>query len=173
MAKDSGLVPNPAQLKSKLDTIIRELHEDSDPNEMNAYRRFFRRNVSIFSRGYVIGYLLKTLSEQLPSDGSSERKRRKGGRADREESTQNTLADAKTLFVSVGKNRRVFPRDLIGFIVDTAAIDSSQIGQIKVLDNYSFVEIEPVVAERVIEVCNGQEFRGRKLTVNFARNKKA
>ena len=172
MAQDSGLVPNPAQLKSKLDAIVREIHEVSDPNEMNAYRRFFRRNVNIFSRGYVIGYLLKTLSKQLPPDGSNERKRRRGGRADHNEGTQKLPIDSKTLFVSVGKNRRVFPRDLIGLITDTAAIDNSQIGQIKVLDNYSFVEVEPAVAERVIEVCNGQEFRGRKLTVNFARNKK-
>ena len=160
MAQDSRLVPNPAQLKSKLDSIVREIHDELDPNEMNAYRRFFRRNVSIFSRGYVIGYLLKTLSAQLPSDGSYERKQRRdeGGKA---------------LFFSVGKNRRVFPRDLIGFIIESTAIDNSQIGQIKVLDSYSFVEVDPAVADRVIEVCNGREFRGRKLTVNFARSKKS
>ena len=166
MAQDSRLVPNPAQLKSKLDSIVREIHDELDPNEMNAYRRFFRRNVNIFSRGYVIGYLLKILSTQLPSDGSYERKRRRGERTDRDE-------EVKTLFFSVGKNRRVFPRDLIGFIIEHTAIDNSQIGQIKVLDSYSFIEVAPAVAERVIEVCNGQEFRGRKLTVNFARSKKS
>ena len=106
------------------------------------------------------------MSAQLPSDGSYERKRRRGERTDRDEGV-------KTLFFSVGKNRRVFPRDLIGFIIEHTAIDNSQIGQVKVLDSYSFIEVVPAVAERVIEVCNGQEFRGRKLTVNFARSKKS
>ena len=50
-------------------------------------------------------------------------------------------------------------------------MSQEDIGQVKVLDNYSFVEINPDKAQMAIDSLNGTELRGRKITVNFARKK--
>ena len=48
---------------------------------------------------------------------------------------------ATSIFISIGKNRRVYPRDLVGLIVAVGGIDRERIGDIKVLANYSFVQL--------------------------------
>ena len=65
------------------------------------------------------------------------------------------------LFLSMGKNRRVFPRDLIQLFMDRLKAERSQIHEIKVLDNYSFVEIDSALSERAIKELSGIEFKGR------------
>ncbi len=76
-----------------------------------------------------------------------------------------------TLFVSIGRNRRVYPRDLIGLILQNAEIDRDHIGDIRVLDNYSFVQVLSEDAEKVIATLNEFEYRGRKLAVSYSRKR--
>ncbi|MFW6364272.1 MAG: DbpA RNA binding domain-containing protein [Spirochaeta sp.] len=79
--------------------------------------------------------------------------------------------DPNTIFISIGKNRRVFPRDLIGLFSSVDGVNPEKIGDIRILDNYSFVTIDPEIAPAVITALHNSDFRGRKLTVNFARKK--
>ena len=77
----------------------------------------------------------------------------------------------ESLYMSIGKNRRVFPRDIIGMILDKTDLSREDIGSIKILDNYSFVDINPSKADAVIQALNSMEYRGRTLTVNHAKKK--
>jgi len=77
----------------------------------------------------------------------------------------------KTMFVSVGKNRKVYPKDLARLFSTGLNIKRNQIGNIKVLDSYSFIDIPEELSEVAINRLNGSEFRGRKITVNHARKK--
>ena len=83
------------------------------------------------------------------------------------------LADdvSTTLFMSIGRNRRVFPRDIIGLIMQNVEIDREHIGDIRVLDNYSFVQVITEDAERIIAALNEFEYRGRRLVVSYSRKK--
>lgn len=78
---------------------------------------------------------------------------------------------ATSVFVSVGRNRRVFPRDLVGLFCSVAGIERERIGEIKVLANYSFVQVYSEDAQKVIDALNGYDYRGRKLAVNLSRQK--
>lgn len=78
---------------------------------------------------------------------------------------------AVTLFMGIGRSRGVFPRDIIALIVQNAAIERERIGDIRVLDNYSFVQVYTDDAQKIIDIVNGSEYRGRKLTVSFSRKK--
>jgi RNA recognition motif-containing protein len=40
------------------------------------------------------------------------------------------------------------------------------------LDNYSFIQVRSSAADTIIEALNGQSFRGRILSVNYARPRK-
>lgn len=78
---------------------------------------------------------------------------------------------ATSIFISIGKNRRVFPRDLVGILISIAGLDRERIGDIKVLANYSFVQLYTDDAPIAIEKLNGYDYRGRKLAVSYSRQK--
>lgn len=97
---------------------------------------------------------------------------RPDGSKDRSESHVSLPDDlASTLFFSIGRNRRVFPRDIIYLIIQNSGIEREHIGDIRVLDNYSFVQILTESADKVIESLNGIDYRGRKLSVSFSKKR--
>jgi len=179
-------------LKEWIESILEEIHEEEDPDELDAYRKIIKRDVPFFRRGYFAAYLLKQLRDQSgggrgssrggrkkPADRKDQRRSRKGrdrsgdGSSDRggDRGGDEPKEGYKTMFVGVGKNRKVFPRDLIQLFSGVDDISGSDIGQIKILDNYSFVELAEDKAENAIAELNGKEYRGRKLNVNYARKK--
>jgi RNA recognition motif-containing protein len=83
-----------------------------------------------------------------------------------------TEDESKRLFFSVGRSRRVYPREILGLINAKTAIAREDIGAIRILDNYSFVQVRDTVAEKIIEALNGVTFRGRTLAVNYAKFRK-
>lgn len=194
-------VSDPARLEAQLKDIVRKIREDEDPHDMNAYRRFVRRNVSVFHRAYFTAWLVKQIDEgglvfrDAPADDGPRRRRGRGGRGERKErqreregrdvtgsasgehsdagAEQSTTAEGmKTLFIGIGKNRRIYPKDLIALVEQVEGVDADSLDQIKVLDNYSFVDVPADRADRIIEVCSGKEVRGRKVTVSYARPRK-
>ncbi len=76
-----------------------------------------------------------------------------------------------TLFFSIGRNRRVYPRDIISLIMQNTGIEREHIGEIRVLDNYSFVQVLTIDAEKVIETMNEVEYRNRKISVSYSRKR--
>lgn len=80
-------------------------------------------------------------------------------------------AEATSIFISIGKNRRVYPRDLVGLLIAVGGIDRERIGDIKVLANYSFVQLYTADAQTAIDKLNGYDYRGRKLAVSYSRQK--
>lgn len=169
-------------LKNRIQEIVREIHDDEDPDELNAYRSVINANVSIFTRGYFAAYLMKQLYKG-PSSDRGRKSRSAGssanGRGQKNATAQKPAAtevetpteNTSSIFISVGKNRKVFPRDLIQLFSGVDSITPDDIGQIKILDNYSFVELANDKTDSAIEALNNTEFRGRKLTVNYARKK--
>jgi ATP-dependent RNA helicase DeaD len=137
--------------KGMINRILRRIKEEEDPEVLNHYRKILRRNVPVALRSYFGAYLLK-------NSLAGEKPKRQGSKV------------AK-LFLSMGKNRRVFPRDLIQLFMDRLKAERSQIHEIKVLDNYSFIEIDSALSERAIKELSGIEFKGRKLAVNYARKR--
>lgn len=177
-------IEDPDKLKEIVEDVVQQIHDEADPHEMNEYKRFVKRHVSVFSRAYFTAFLLKQLAE-----GNENRPRKKARAPQARRTTRNDSAgsdngsdgqgggtptdgEQQTLFVSVGKNRRVFPKDFVALLTEIEGVSGDQIGQIKILDSYSFIEVATDVSERIIETYNGYEYRGRKLTVNYARSKK-
>jgi hypothetical protein len=78
---------------------------------------------------------------------------------------------AATIFISIGRNRRVYPRDLVGLLVSVGGLDRDRIGDIRVLANYSFVQLFKDDTEKAITALNGYDYRGRKLAVSYSRQK--
>lgn len=140
-----------AILGGKIEAMIKKIREEEDPDELNQYRKIIRKHVPLHLRSYFAAYLLKSMKN--------------GGNGGTYEK------DVQTLFVSIGKNRKVYPKDLIGLFCSTLGIESQSLGNVKVLDNYSFIDIPTPYAQKAIDELDGKDYRGRKLTVNFARKR--
>jgi ATP-dependent RNA helicase DeaD len=75
------------------------------------------------------------------------------------------------LFVSVGRNRRVYARELTELFTEKLQLVPGDIGGVRVFDKYSFVDISPSRAEEAISKLSGLEVKGRPITVNYAKKK--
>ncbi|HKJ85042.1 MAG TPA: DbpA RNA binding domain-containing protein [Spirochaetia bacterium] len=168
----------PEKLKNLIGDITHAIHHDEDPIELTKVRKYVRKYTNVFNRGYILAYLLK----QSLEGGGSRTPRRKQQSSDKQSpdrksrdkqssGEKQSSPDKQSVFVSIGRSKRVRSRDLITFFTSSGALTEGDLGQVKVLDNYSFVEVAADKAQAAIEELNGQELRGRKLTVNFARRK--
>jgi superfamily II DNA/RNA helicase len=75
------------------------------------------------------------------------------------------------LFVSIGRNRRVYARDLTDLFTETLALGAGDLGSVRVFEKYSFVDIVPAKAEEAIARLSGTELKGRTITVNYAKKR--
>ncbi|MDR0688831.1 MAG: DbpA RNA binding domain-containing protein [Spirochaetaceae bacterium] len=157
---------------------------------MNQYRDVIKKEVSFFKRSYFAAYLLMELDQQ--GGGKRYGGTGRNGRPYRENPAYGykygdgsdaagegqkgdyPLAeeDSVKLFFGAGRSRKVFPREILGLIISKTSTAKEDIGAIRILDNYSFVQVRNTVADDIINNLNGSVFRGRPLVVNFARIKK-
>ena len=178
-------VPSEA-ITAALERMVATVREREDPVELKEYRALFRKHVPFNLRGYVTAYMVKELARAgARPDRNADARRGEQRRRSRRESepaaaapragprreTEPAAGGLRRLFVSIGRNRRVQPDDLAGLISDSVAVDRSALGEIKVLDSYSFVEVPEAVAQDTIAALSGTSFKGRRITVDFARAK--
>lgn len=135
-------------LKGTLRGILEKIKKEEDPQVLDYYRKIIRKTVPIHMRAYVAAYLLKSQPFSI-KNGS----------------------ETKTLFVSVGKSKRIFARDIANHFSINLDVPPDNIKNIKVLENYSFVDISSDQAQAAIDKLNGTLLKGRKISVNFARKK--
>ncbi|MBQ3319466.1 MAG: DbpA RNA binding domain-containing protein [Spirochaetia bacterium] len=135
--------------------MVKNIKEEEAAEEMNQFKKLVKRNVPFTMRGYFSAYLFKLfVTNTKPAHAPSQ------NRADK---------DYKTLFFNIGRTRGLNPQALIRFITASAEIDSSEIGQIRVHDNYSFVDVAEPNVQKVLDSLNSKVYRGRTLAVNFAK----
>lgn len=153
-----------------------------NPEELNRYRRLFKKCVPLTMRSYVAAYLAKKAISANVKSGSTVQSERV------QKDTKNSFPthqashvskpkivlnenEAKVLFFSVGRKRGVTPKDIITLIMQNVELPREHIGEIKLLDNYCFVQIMSESAESVISNLNNTRYRGRPLSVSYATQK--
>ena len=180
-----------------LENAVEKILTEEDIDTLVELGKLFKKNVPLSRRKYVIAYMLKESLKHFHSFGRGGRNNRNDSRRNRdfkneykteyrqpvegaateaEERPRHPRVEidpdkATSIFVSIGKNRRVYPRDLVGLIVAVGGIDRERIGDIKVLANYSFVQLYTEDCQTVIDKLNGYNYRGRSLAVSFSRQK--
>ena len=155
-------------VKEALNTILKNIRSAEDPHEMDIFKKLIKKSVPLTMRSYVGAYLLKQMMER---GGQKSYQPRRSSSLQGEPRNNESREGFTTLFFSIGKNRRVYPKDLSRLLSTATSLPPEDIGTIRILDSYSFIEIRDKQAGGVIETLNGSEFRGRKLTVNYARKR--
>jgi len=158
--------------------ILEKALTESDLELLGEYRKLFKKEVSLFRRSWAAAWLfmyydkkefpnIKNLTEKKPV------KKENTESISNEAEASLCEEESKNLFLSIGKNRHLFPREVIMFICSKTSVPREDIGSIRILDNYSFVQVRDTRADEIIEALNGLKFRGRTLTVNYAKPKNA
>ena len=162
--------------KKTIALVLDKIRTETDPRLLDEYHSLFKKEVSLFHRSKAAAYLLMLCDQgkNLRYIQRNDFVRKNDKRFSEENAPRYPLAEeeSKRLFFSVGRSRRVFPREILGLINTKTAIPREDIGAIRILDNYSFVQVRDTVAEKIIEALNGTTFRGRPLTVNYAKSRK-
>lgn len=185
------------QVAAFLQDAVSKVKSGDDLSTLEELKKVFKKNVPLTLRSYVAAYLLKNArgaiyhfssrqnredfrarregfdGERRPRFDSHERFTREEGAEPRERAPRVHIdpSVAATVFVSIGRNRRVFPRDLVGLFISVAGLERERIGDIRVLANYSFVQLFAEDAEKAIAALNGYDYRGRKLSVSYSKQR--
>ncbi|MDE5899410.1 MAG: DbpA RNA binding domain-containing protein [Treponemataceae bacterium] len=181
---------------SFLQDAVYRVKNQENPDLLNDIKKVFKKNVPFSLRMYVAAYLVKEMQKNYRGGYRSQRRdfrdpkqkfsrerpmRERKPMGEEYNSVQEERqprpriqidpAVAATIFISIGRNRRVFPRDLVGLLVSVAGIDRDRIGDIRVLANYSFIQLFAEDSEKAISALNGYDYRGRKLAVSYSRQR--
>ncbi|MGP1587978.1 MAG: DbpA RNA binding domain-containing protein [Treponemataceae bacterium] len=174
------------QLSILFEDVVKRIKTEEDPEVLTNYRKIFRKVVPLNLRSYAAVYLAaKMISKGNPtrfqyknsSSNQKEKNERRNFDGESFESRQRVSPPeipedlAVTIFIGIGKNRRVFKKDLAGLIANVCNLGRDRIGTIKILDNYSFVSLYKDDADSVIKILDGYDYRGRKLNVSHSRKR--
>lgn len=183
--------------KALIAEMLETIKTSVDIDSLKEYRNFVRKNVPFHLRSYFMAWLFMQIEQAVPAKnpvlGRKQSRNQKGARGQGENvknrqrvvpETDSTVKEKKesfprlnddeaiNIFISVGRNRRVYARDLLGLLVNTVGIQREDVGSIRIKDTCSFVQVRKELAVEVIDALNGKEFRGRTLGVNYATSRK-
>lgn len=170
---------NEEQITAFLKEVVETVKTEEDPDVLNAYRKIFRKNVPFTLRSYIAAYLIKEFEgSSFPRSKPYSRRpnarfgdRSRGYVSDRPPVERPILdpSESVSIFMSIGRSRRVFPRDIITLLIQNADISRERIGDIRILDNYSFVQVMNEDADKIIEKLNDFSYRGKNISVSYSR----
>jgi len=162
--------------KRNLEIILDRLHNNTDFALLKDYKKLYRKELFLLRRSDVAAWLLMYYDQRETPQMRSAKKPRpeaktKGPAEDKPSVPEIALGEeeSKRLFFSIGKNRRLFPREIITLIMSKTSAAREDIGVIRILDNYSFVQVRDAKADEIIKTLTGIRFRGRTLSVDYAK----
>ncbi len=75
------------------------------------------------------------------------------------------------LFISIGRNEKLNIKKLLSFIESNCDIDTDDVRNIRILDNFSFITIPERYRDIIMKKCNNKILDGTKVRIQLARPK--
>lgn len=79
-----------------------------------------------------------------------------------------SASESKRLFLTVGRMDRINPKDLLQFFNENARVNREDVGDIDILEKFSFVNVTESAAESIIKHCSGKKLAGRKVNIEIS-----
>ncbi len=184
-------------LNAFLDGILAELSSPLDPAMLTKVRSIFRKRIPFHMRSYAAALLIlraagitrvqapkPIITPVKPQREPAQPRASRGpapARAPREPAqaktpaaspvTRKTSEGMVPLFVSMGKRQRLRPQELRTLIGEKTGLTDEDLGRVHLLDNYSFIDVPEIHAEKIIAACNGISFRNRPIEIKPAKKK--
>ena len=185
MDQEKKLAPTHEEITAgKLQLLSAKVKVDANPEELEELKKTFRKNVSFTQRANVTAFLLReylkgnsggTAGGKKPArqNERTAKPKKESPKASASKPVKNTPAadipeGARTLYINIGKMRRLYAKELSQVFQDTLSISRDDIYSVRVHDKYSFVTLKQEDAEKAIELLNGKEIRGRVASVSYS-----
>jgi len=78
--------------------------------------------------------------------------------------------DAVKLFVNRGERSGISEEDLRWALREGAVLPEEAIHDVRVLHRFSFVEVDPELAERTVEFLDGTKLEGKEIRLEIAKS---
>jgi hypothetical protein len=153
-----------------LDDLKKAVIGDPNPEELQILRAMIRKNVPFSKRTLIAAYLLRQAAGASSAPPRAKKSPSPQRRQSKSTAESQKNGEGTTLFVGVGKKRRVYAKDLSRHFMEVGGLTDEQILAIKVLNNYSFVTVSPEAADKAVSAVNGSDFHGKPLTCDYARS---
>jgi ATP-dependent RNA helicase DeaD len=91
------------------------------------------------------------------------------------EYTQNAIGTTTNfvrLFLTVGRIDGAKPKQILEFLNEYADVNKEDIGNIDILEKFSFIDATEVAAKDILKNCSGRRLFGRKLNIEISKKKK-
>ena len=153
---------------------LNDVEMSREPEELNKFRKLFKKHVPLTKRSYVAAYLARqavTGDEKTEVNSYSHTSKTPHSPHQGKPKIVLSEEEAQVLFLSVGRKRGTGPKDIITLIMQNVEIPREHIGEIKILDNYCFVQVKKENADSIIEKLNNFRYRGRSLSASYATSK--
>ncbi|MFU0800562.1 MAG: DEAD/DEAH box helicase [Xylanivirga thermophila] len=76
------------------------------------------------------------------------------------------------LFLTVGRKDKVNPRLLLQFLKDKGNVNREDVGDIDILDKFTFMDVSENEAKNVLKRCSGKKLCGRKVKIAVSNSKR-
>lgn len=184
-------------LNAFLDGILAELSSPLDPAMLTKVRSIFRKRIPFHMRSYAAALLIlraagitrvqapkpiiaplkpqrqavqpRSPREPVPAKASREPVQAKAPGIS--QAPRKASEGMVPLFVSMGKRQRLRPQELRTLIGEKAGLTDDDLGRVHLLDNYSFIDVPEIHAEKIIAACDGISFRNRPIEIKPAKKK--
>lgn len=193
MNKELTSTPETAEvLAGKIQMLVAKLNIDSNPEELETLKKIIKKNVPFHRRGYFSAYILRELlasGDKKPATRQKQSVAEKGNNGaspaaerpakakrttenrkpeEKEQEAQVIPEGARTLYLNIGKMRRLYAKELSQILQDNLEITREDIYSVRVHDKYSFITLSQENADKAIEKLNGMEIRGRVASVSYS-----
>ncbi|WP_040212822.1 DEAD/DEAH box helicase [Clostridium polynesiense] len=91
------------------------------------------------------------------------------------EYTENSIGSDNSyvrLFLTIGRMDRVNPKSMLQFFNDTAGVNKEDIGDIDIMEKFSFVDVSERAVEALLKKSNGKRLGNRKVKIEVSKGRK-
>ncbi|WP_066500574.1 DEAD/DEAH box helicase [Abyssisolibacter fermentans] len=75
------------------------------------------------------------------------------------------------LFINIGKNQKVRPKDVLGAIAGESGLPGDLVGAIDIYDKFTFVEVPKIHANKVLNAMKDNRIKGKTINIEPANKK--
>jgi len=155
-------------------TTINRKSLPSEQDAIKARQRSIVKDIAgIINDSKHLSYMsaIKTLSEQysFPDLAAAALYAAYGEIKERPSEEQNDKPAMVRLFMTIGRKDRIRVPDIVRSVASEANIPHSKIGEIKVLDRFTFIEVPVELADRVIRSVDDIVMKGKRIRIQPAR----
>ena len=161
---------NEDQINEYLPTIQEKL-KDLDRDEL--IKRFVSIEFNAFLSYYANAKDLNDLSRSKNDRGERGERSERGERGERRGRRDDE--NMSRFFINIGRKDKLNPARLIGLINEQAIAKNIEIGQIEILDTFSFFELDKNYTDETVAAFqkNNVDFEGRGVNVEITEKKRA